>query len=334
MKYQPRVKKPSVKAAPGTGSSVHPEDVPRAATGSKGDAWVVSLPADDLAPGSAVLAFDTGRDSTTIVIGEAHGPAPRVHPGHDLGIVVPAGSGELRYGSAQGTLAAERYVGPCTLVVPAGTWHAVLPDPVSGPLTAFFTRPGEVIDPFSGGGPRAEPGLVHLDTLPVAPWPMTPARVLSVPGANRPGAPAAGAVEASTPGPTRPARVVPYEAPGDTYSLPLDTGSDTLFVMTSHGRSWDRGPVDVAGHRPARGAADIVLDVGAGWVVNGGPQDSVVRTAWTAPCVLVMPSGNFHRVVRTDDEVGSAILVYAHRGQVTASWDGIVAEMVMGEVAR
>ena len=102
MKYQPRVKKPAVKAAPGTVSAVHPVDVPRAATGSKGDAWVVSLPAGEPAPGVAVLAFDTGRDSTTIVIGDVHGPVPRVHPGHDLGIVVPAGSGELRHGDAPG----------------------------------------------------------------------------------------------------------------------------------------------------------------------------------------------------------------------------------------
>jgi len=28
-----------------------------------------------------------------------------------------------------------------------------------------------------------------------------------------------------------------------------------------------------------------------------------------------------------------SILVYAHRSQVTASWEGIVAEMVTGEVA-
>lgn len=93
MKYRPREKKPVIKAPPGTVSTVHPVDVPRAATGSKGDAWVVSLPVIDPEPGVAVLAFDTGRDSTTIVIGDVHGPAPRTHPTHDLGIVIPSGSG-------------------------------------------------------------------------------------------------------------------------------------------------------------------------------------------------------------------------------------------------
>jgi len=328
MKYQPRVKKPPIKAAPGTGSGVHPVEVPRSVTGSKGDAWVVSLPFGPPAAESAVLAFDTGWDSTTIVIGEAHGPAPRVHPGHDVAIVVPAGAGELRRGDGPETLEAERYTGPCTLIVPAGTWHAVVAHPGSGPMTAFFTRPGQVIDPFSVVGPRAEPGLVHLDTLPVSPWPMTPAKVVTVPRAGA----GTGSAEPAAPAPTRPARVVPYEEPGETFALPLDTGSDTLFVMTSRGRSWDRAPVDVPVHRHDREDEYIVLDRGEGWLLNGGTQDSVIRTAWTAPCVLVMPSGNFHRVVRTDDAIGAAILVYAHRGQVTASWEGIVAEMVTGEV--
>ena len=293
----------------------------------------VKKPVGEVAAGSAVLAFDTGLDSTTIVIGEAHGPVPRVHPTHDLGIVIPAGSGELRHGPAD-SLVAERYEGPCTLVIPAGVWHAVVPDAGSGPLTAFFTRPGQTIDAFSIVGPRAEPGLVHLDTLPVSPWPMMPASVVEVVGAAGAGV-AGGAAGAVPPEPARPARVSPYAPPiGEAYTLPLDTGTDTLFVMSSIGRSWDRAPVDVAVHRHDREDEYIVLTGPAeGWLLNGPTQDSVQRVPFTGPCVLVMPSGNFHRVVRTDDAVVLSILVYAHRGQVTASWDGIVSEMVSGEVA-
>ena len=59
---------------------------------------------------------------------------------------------------------------------------------------------------------------------------------------------------------------------------------------------------------------------------------SVQRVPFRGPCVLVMPSGNFHRVVRTEDIRVLSILVYAHRGQVTGTWSDIVTEMQLGEV--
>lgn len=331
MKRIPRAKKPVIKAPAGTQPTVHPVDVPRSPTGSKGDAWVVSLPETDPPPGVAVLAFDTGRDSSTIVIGDVHGPAARMHPAHDLGIVIPSGAGELRHGSSPDALVSERWAGPTTLVIPAGVWHAVIPDAGSGRLTAFFTRPGQTLDAFNVIGPRAEPGMVHLDTLPVSPWPMTPAAVVPVevqPGIAAPVAPAS-AVAA------RPARVSPYPAPiGDDYTLPLDTGSDTLFVMSSFNRSWDRAPVDVAVHRHDREDEYIVLlDEAEGWLLNGPTQESVQRVPFRGPCVLVMPSGNFHRVVRTEAIGVLSILTYAHRGQVTGTWAEIIGEMQVGEVA-
>ena len=42
---------------------------------------------------------------------------------------------------------------------------------------------------------------------------------------------------------------------------------------------------------------------------------------------LVMPAGNFHRVVREDDQVVDSVLVYAHRRALAAPWDVLVAEM-------
>jgi hypothetical protein len=145
----------------------------------------------------------------------------------------------------------------------------------------------------------------------------------------------AGSASASLVAVARPARVSAYAAPvGDDYTLPLDTGTDTLFVMSSFGRSWDRAPVDVAVHRHDREDEYIVmLDESEGWLLNGPTQESVQRVPFRGPCVLVMPSGNFHRVVRTEDIQVLSILVYAHRGQVTATWDGIVGEMVTGEAA-
>lgn len=327
MKRVPRPKAPKPVPVPAA-DAVHPADGPRHADGSKSDAWVMALPGLQPAAGETIVAFGTGRDSTTIVIGGVEGAEVRRHPGHDVALVVPEGSGVLRHGASPGSLMEIAYTGPCTVIVPAGTWHAIVPDPGSPLGVAFLTRPGVTIDPFSVVGPRAEPGLIHLDTLPVSPWPMTPAEVVpagvgAASGASSPGAPA------------RPARVDPYAPPtGNDYTLPVDTGTDTLFVMSSEGRSWDRSPVDVAVHRHDREDEYIVLAAGAeGWLLNGPTQESVQRVPFRGPCVLVMPSGNFHRVVRTDDTVVRSILTYAHRSQTTGSWAEIQAEMELGEIA-
>lgn len=330
MKRVPRPKAPKPILVPAA-EAVPPADGPRHATGSKSDAWVVALPGLQPTDGEAIVASGTGRDSTTIVIGGVEGPAVRRHPGHDVALVVPEGSGVLRHGVSPDALADVPFSGPCTVIVPAGTWHAIVPDPGSPRGVAFLTRPGVTIDPFSVVGPRAEPGLVHLDTLPVSPWPMTPAEVVpAVVAAARSGVGAASTVE-----PARPARVDPYAPPvGDDYTLPVDTGTDTLFVMSSQGRSWDRSPVDVAVHRHDREDEYIVLAEGAeGWLLNGPTQESVERVPFRGPCVLVMPSGNFHRVVRTDDAVVRSILIYAHRSQTTGTWAEIVAEIELEEIA-
>ncbi len=331
MKRIPRARRPAIAAAT-QAASVHPVTGPRRATGSKSDAWVVALPASQPDAGSAIVAFATGRDSVAIAIGGVEGEAVRRHTGHDLAVVLPEGSGALRHGADRDELAEVPYHGPCTLVVPAGTWHAIIPHPGTPAGVAFLTRPGVTIDPFSVVGPRAEPGLVHLDTLPVSPWPMSQAEVVPVP-APAADASSVGRSVAPASAPARPARVVPYAAPtGADYALPLDTGTDTLFVMSSDGVSWDRAPVDVAVHRHDREDEYIVLAAGAeGWLLNGPTQESVQRIPFRGPCVLVMPSGNFHRVVRTDGETVRSILVYAHRSQATATWADIIAQIEWGE---
>lgn len=302
----------------------HPAHAARPVSGSKGDAWIVSLPAD--APdGRAVLAFDTGIDGTTIAIGGLDG-GPRRHPAHDCHVVVPTGSGVLSSGDDPAALAAERFAGPCTLVIPAGRWHALAMDPGSPAPVAFFTRPGAVIDSFSEVGPRATQGSITLAALPVSTAATVPARVVPGLGAAAPTA-AGGSAASPADATARPVRIEPYPAPGDTYVLPLDTGSDTLFVMASRGRSWDRAPIEVAVHRHDDEDEYIVLSGGEGWLLNGPTPETMQRVPFTGPCLLVMPSGNFHRVVRTDDDVVDSVLVYAHRRALTAPWDGIVAEM-------
>jgi uncharacterized protein YjlB len=330
VKRIPRAKAPRPVVAAAE-STVHPADGPRHATGSKSDAWVMALPGLQPPPGAVVVAFGTGRDSATIVIGGVEGAAVRRHPGHDVALVVPEGSGVLRHGPSPDAPAEVPFSGPCTVIVPAGTWHAIVPDEGSPLGVAFLTRPGTTIDPFSVVGPRAEPGIVHLDTLPVSPWPMAPAEVVSAAVPTVP----AGRRAPSPLEPSRPARVDRYAPPvGSDYTLPVDTGTDTLFVMSSVGRSWDRSPVDVAVHRHDREDEYIVLAEGAeGWLLNGPTQESVERVPFRGPCVLVMPSGNFHRVVRTDDTVVRSILIYAHRSQTTGTWAEIQAEMELWEIA-
>ncbi len=88
------------------------------------------------------------------------------------------------------------------------------------------------------------------------------------------------------------------------------------------------------GHRHDREDEYIVLlDAAEGWLLNGPTQESVQRVPFRGPCVLVMPSGNFHRVVRTESIQVLSILTYAHRGQVTGTWAEIIEEMQVGEVA-
>ena len=91
----------------------HPAHADRPVIGSKGDAWIVDLPAD-VPAGTAVLAFDTGLDGTTIVLGGMDG-GPRRHPSHDCHVVIPAGSGVLRMGDGPASLTAAPFTAPCTL---------------------------------------------------------------------------------------------------------------------------------------------------------------------------------------------------------------------------
>ena len=89
-------------------------------------------------------------------------------------------------------------------------------------IRSVVERPHQTIDPFSMVGPRAEPGLVHLDTLPVSPWPMTPASVVDVCLVAPPG-------RGPVPQPARPARPDSCEKSMNPY------GTSTCTVNTTPG---------------------------------------------------------------------------------------------------
>ena len=119
-------------------------------------------------------------------------------------------------------------------------------------------------------------------------------------------------------------RVIGYEQPDDGYVLPLDTGHDSLFVMISRGRSWDQAPVEVDVHSHSDVDEFIVIDGGQGFLLNGPELGTVTRTQFTGPCVIVMPAGAFHRIVRTDDDEVDSILVYTDRRAVVPRYERIM----------
>jgi hypothetical protein len=266
-----------------------------------------------------LLVLDTGLDSATAVLGGLRDD-PHAHLDVDHTIVIRSGAGTLWHGPSPDALEAVDVTAPCVVVVRAGTWHAATLADATVPPLSFFTRPDATIEPFAQVGPRATQATVSFDRL--ADWAPAP---VSAPV----GPPPAGGMTSTDDAtdrrtPRAPARVIPYQPPDDGYVLPLDSGSDSLFVMISRGRSWDRAPVEVPVHRHDDEDELILIDAGEGWLLNGPAPDSVARTPFRGPCLLVMPAGNFHRVVRTDDAVVDSVLVYAHRSAVVPAWAGIL----------
>jgi uncharacterized cupin superfamily protein len=325
----------------------------RRESGYKGDGWTVTLPS----PGGsdAVLGLDTGLDSLAILrVPNAkwdRGERPlrvHAHADHDETIVIPTGSGTLYQGADPAALAATRFRGPVVLVAPAGVFHHVVMDPdATATGTCFFTVPGTVLVRFADRKPLNRFGKVTFADLPVvsppavdaAPWTSDPPPDPAIEGRLAGGAttPAGGATTSAGGATTSvggsAVRVIGYQQPEDGYVLPLDTGEDSLFVMISRGRSWDRAPVEVDVHSHADVDEFIVIDSGEGYLLNGPDLGSVTLTPFRGPAVIVMPAGAFHRIVRTDDEATDSILVYADRRAVVPRYARIMERTTVVAVA-
>lgn len=299
----------------------------RRESGFKGDGWIVTLPPDGSA---SVLALDTGLDSVAILrVADGRwdrGAQPlsvHVHHDHDETIVVPTGSGTLYHGPDPGHVTATRLRGPVVLVAPAGAYHHIVLDAdATATGTCFFTVPGAVLVPFADREPLNRFGKVTFaDLRVVSPKPVEAA---AAPDAVLDPIIRGSLVEdlASVGGPA--VRFIDYEQPEDGYVLPLDTGHDSLFVMISRGASWDRDPAVVDVHSHADVDEFIVIDAGDGYLLNGPDLESVTLTPFRGPCVIVMPAGAFHRIVRTDGERVDSILVYADRRAVVPRYERIM----------
>ena len=322
-------------------TSYDPSTAPRRREdGYKGDGWTVTLPAE--ASGLELL-LDTGLDSICIVrIGDdawdrggagADGPLEvHAHEGYDEAVVLRTGAGTLHHGPDPSTIASDRFEAPVVLVLPAGTWHRVEPDrgvPTVG--LGYFTRAGTTIEPFSRQLELLTRGDVTFADRPIARPPVvTPGR--STASARR-GADGDGA--GATP---RPARIVPFPAPEPQgYTLPVDTGSDSLFVMTSPppaAAPVDGPPETVEVHRHPDVDEYIVRDTGSGFLLNGPSLQGVTRTPFDGPTLIVMPAGAFHRIVMLSERASDSVLVYADRRAVVERYDAIMARTTIRAVAR
>ena len=231
--------------------------------------------------------------------------------------------------------------------------------------TAFFTVPGTVIAPFS-----VQMDIVTRATVPfgdlavVHPVPVE-ARVLVTSGAwrcdvhagrgRRGGADAVevgAAADDDAAAPTSPdraaampdesacvARIVPYPAPRDGLTLPLDTGQDSLFILGGAPDADHESPSPCR-QRPSS------LTCLTWWTCIGipmwtstscvaaapatsstdAPRRRITLTPFRGPCLLVMPAGAFHRIVQTeDDQVGGGFLIYADRRAVVEPYATIMA---------
>ncbi len=226
----------------------------------------------------AVLGLDTGLDSVAILrVPDAkwdRGERPlrvHAHADHDETVVIPTGTGTLYHGADPSALRATRFAGPVVLVFPAGVFHHVVMDPeATATGTCFFTVPGSALPRFADRQPLNSFGKVTFgDLRVVSPPPVVaaPSTTDQEPDPGREGRLSAAAAEADEPRHRRPARtsvVIAYDQPEDAYVLPVDTGDDSIFVMISRGRSWDRAPVEVDVHSHSDVDEFIVIDFGGG----------------------------------------------------------------------
>jgi hypothetical protein len=311
--------------------------------GRRGPARSIPLP---IAGDRPILAFDTGVDSATVVVippgawsNDADGPLVSAHPDQDETIILPTGSGTLVHGPDPDHLAAVRFSGPVGIAIAAGHFHNVVMDVgADGVATSFFTRPGAIVSRFAGIIERALPATVLLHDVPIVPTPVVPAETSShrVCVSRSPGGLAAASSQddrAVAPGvPGRRVRIIPFQSPENGGFNVLDTGQDSLFAVVVHGRSWNRAPVDVFVHRHDEADELILIDVGEGWILDGPTPDQVTRTPYQAPCVLVLPGGGYHRIVRTDEPPQNAILVYPDPLAVVERYAGILERSILVSV--
>jgi hypothetical protein len=120
------------------------------------------------------------------------------------------------------------------------------------------------------------------------------------------------------------ARVVPFERELLGRVNLMDTGEDSIFCWYSFGESWDRDPATVSVHMHDDVDETIVLLSSEGYYLHGPTPEEIVKTPFTAPCLLYLPAGEYHRIVTTSAGAHEAILIYTKVGATIDVFDQVI----------
>ena len=114
------------------------------------------------------------------------------------------------------------------------------------------------------------------------------------------------------------------QKPGPTNVV--DTGEDSIYVMHSRGTSWDRHPEEVPVHVHAEvDEMIIMLDHQEGFYLHGSTPETMTKSPFEAPCVLMLPAGEYHRIVTTSEGEGESILTYTDKNSTIGKFDVEIA---------
>jgi hypothetical protein len=69
----------------------------------------------------------------------------------------------------------------------------------------------------------------------------------------------------------------------------------------------------------------IVVFDGEGYYLHGPTPEEIVKTPFKGPCLLYLPTGEYHRIVTTSDGIHEAILMYTKVGATIDPFDQVIA---------
>ncbi|MET0772671.1 MAG: hypothetical protein ABWZ82_06285 [Candidatus Limnocylindrales bacterium] len=90
--------------------------------------------------------------------------------------------------------------------------------------------------------------------------------------------------------------IVSLEPEADEPKMLLDTGLDSVAIMSIPDRAWDHAPTPRSVHAHEGYDETILVTRGSGFVLHGPDPREIVATRFERPVVLVVPAGAWHHV--------------------------------------